>query len=125
MAIQKKKRIFDKLLYDELIGWNKEIELKQTIYDTMNPKLQEQINQIINNGQENETIIKIKEYVNCNNTQKNAIMKLILSTKKIGLDISQYYPEEYKEYLKIRKEIIEKKRKESRLLEGRGKDESR
>ena len=83
----------------------------------MNPKLQKQINEIINSGKENNEIQKIKKFINCNNNQKGAIMRLIFVTNKIGLDLSPYYPEEYKEYKKIRREIIKQKNKEKKVKE--------
>lgn len=97
-------------MYDDLIGWKRQTE--QTIQDTMSPKLRKQIEQIIANQASNcqRDIEVIKECMSCEEGSKKAIMKLILATKKMEMDISLYYPKEYKEYLQIRKKIIKEKR---------------
>lgn len=109
----RKSHIFDKKMYDDLIGWK--IKTQPTIKDTMDSQLQKQIEQIIENNESSNNqkdICVIKECMGCGEGNKKAIMRLILATQKMGIDISLYYPDEYKKYLEIRNNIIKEKIKQ-------------
>lgn len=87
-------------------------ESTETIYDTMNPELKEILEEILNaKVKSNDGVItKIKKYINCESDQKNALMRLFVELEKIGINVSKYYPKEYEEYKKIKKDVIKTKK---------------
>ncbi|MCI8443888.1 MAG: hypothetical protein HFJ37_01715 [Clostridia bacterium] len=111
-------------MYDNLIDW--EAEKKPTIKDSMNPQLRKEIEQIIQNNAPNhqEHIKVIKQCIYCDaRNQKRAerlILKLILVTESMGIDISSYYPKEYKKYLEIRSNIEKQKQQAKEENEEQG-----
>ena len=109
---QSKRRIFDKARYDELIDWGNLAKTSKTIYDTMNPELKETLEGLLNNREQplDETIKKIKKYINCNSGEKNALMRFIFEIEKLGIDVSKYYPKEYDEYIKIKDSVIDSRK---------------
>ncbi|MCI8443886.1 MAG: hypothetical protein HFJ37_01705 [Clostridia bacterium] len=108
----RKKQIFDKKMYDDLIGWKR--KTLETIKDSMNSNLRNLLKKIIENNplKYQKDVEVIKECMKCGEGNKKAIMKLILATERMGINISWHYPNEYKEYLEIKKEIIKKRRKQ-------------